>query len=506
MKAFILSLVIFSFISCNFTEFDPVTPEELYKHVSYLASDELMGREIGSPGISAAEEYIAHEFEKYGLITLPHQDDYFINFEIFEYKLDIENSLLEFSIDNNKYNALPGISYKPFDFSGMGNIKTEVVFAGYGITAPEYNWDDYENLDVKGKLVLILRNEPDSFHLNNPNKETNYTSHAYFKTKMENAVKHGASGIILFTVPLAEPANEDMRLKNFYSLYLKRNIINSMYPNYLSEDYFAVQISQEFAELLIKDSFGFDSAELVNSINSGTKPCKIKNKSIYTDLSLNRNILQNKVKARNVAGMLEGNGNSSNNKWIIIGAHHDHVGFFDGTGDTIYNGADDNASGTAGILELAEAYATSKEHVPYNIVFITFSSEEKHLSGSQYFVNLYRDIDIKYMINLDMIGRNPDKKLLIFYSSNNIDNIIETINNSTPNDLLTFDINISNYQANSDDISFYRQGIPTLSFFTGLHNDYHGTGDHADKLNYNRMKLICDFTYNFVNELEFTDG
>ena len=158
---------------------------------------------------------------------------------------------------------------------------------------------------------------------------------------------------------------------------------------------------------------------------------------------------------------------------------------------------------------MAEAIASSPEKLPYSIVFVTFSAEEKGLFGSEYFINLYQKdtrysyIDIKYMINLDMIGRNPEEHFEIYQSKNNIDNIINIINNSKPVPDLSYNVEQSGHDAYSDDYNFYENGIPTIFFFTGYHDDYHGVGDHADKLDYNHMQLITEFAYNIVYALAF---
>lgn len=504
-----LLIIIFSFAYCGPERFDPITSEELSGHVTYLASDELFGREIGESGITAAEEYIADAFKEIGLSSLPGQNDFFIDFDLYEYYLDPENTTLEITIAENIYNAIAGISFKPFYFSGAGSIEAEVVFAGYGITAPAYNWDDYEGLDVEGKLVLVLRHEPVSFYSTDPADEISYTTHATFKNKMQNAIRHGAVGMILFTDPLSGNTNDDLSIQNNYSLNLEDDVLLAMYDNHQFNENLAVHISNAYANFIIHNSLGINLLELQEAVDSGIKPHDFDGKEINAKLSIQNEYTPRQVKARNVAGILLGSSFPFSNEWIVIGAHHDHAGFFEGAGDTIYNGADDNASGVAGVLELAEAIASSPEKLPYSIVFVTFSAEEKGLFGSEYFINLYQKdtrysyIDIKYMINLDMIGRNPEEHFEIYQSKNNIDNIINIINNSKPVPDLSYNVEQSGHDAYSDDYNFYENGIPTIFFFTGYHDDYHGVGDHADKLDYNHMQLITEFAYNIVYALAF---
>ena len=498
-------LIIFSFTYCRPQRFDPITSEELYEHAAYLAADELIGREIGEPGITAAEEYIANAFKESGLSSLPGQNDFFINFDLYEYYLDLENTTLEITIAENVYDAIPGISFRPLYFSGMGSIETEVVFAGYGITSSTYSWDDYESLDVEGKLVLVLRHEPENFHSANPEGEISYTTHATFKNKMENAIGHGAAGMILFTDPLFSNANDDLSITNSYSLNPEDIALMLRYANDQSDKNFAVYISNTYASFIIHDSLGMNLLELQEAVDSGIKPYEFESKEINAKLCIQNKDKPRQIKVRNVAGILKGSTFPFSNEWIVIGAHHDHVGFFEGAGDTIYNGADDNASGVAGVLELAEAYASSPEKLPYNIVFITFSAEEKGLFGSEYFTNLYSDIDIKYMINLDMIGRNPNKHFTIYQSNNNIDNIINIINDSKPIQDLSYNVKLSGNDAYSDDYNFYENGIPTIFFFSGYHDDYHGVGDHSNKLDYKHMQLITEFAYNIVHALTFNE-
>ena len=161
-----------------------ITESELKQHAHYLASDELKGRIINKEGIQKAEVYIADAFKEYGLEFLPGYTNYFINFKLFKYGFDPDNSILLLSKENNNFEGKPEIDFKPFFFSGLGEIESEIVFAGYGITAPEYEYDDYENLDVNGKIVFLLRHEP---YNNDPEGKfsgTKVSNYSRFTTKL----------------------------------------------------------------------------------------------------------------------------------------------------------------------------------------------------------------------------------------------------------------------------------------------------------------------------------
>ena len=370
-----------------------------------------------------------------------------------------------------------------------------MVFAGYGITAPEHGWDDYAGLDVRGKIVLVLRHEPPSF--GGGSGGSRYTRHSYFVTKGKNARAHGAVGMILFTDPrFSEPRGEgradDLRL--FSEMRLspeprRREPSSSDVGSLL-----AVHVSQDLAGRIAGPA-GWSLEELQQAADSETAPAEIDLGGIRARLAVQRRSEPVEVGARNVVGFLEGRDPVLKDEWIVVGGHHDHVGGYAGEGDTIFNGADDNASGASGVMELAEAFASLRSRPRRSLVFMTFGAEEVGLLGSRALVEQEK-IPIErlvFMLNFDMIGRNPDDPVEVFSGGHaGFDRIVEEANASLG---LELDLSGVPSDAYSDYYPFYKRGIPFAYFFTGLHEDYHQVDDHADRLAYGRMERIVRLAY-----------
>jgi aminopeptidase YwaD len=468
--------------------------EILSGHVGYLASDALAGREAGSRGIARAERYIAATFSSLGLSAVPGQKDFFLDFTLYRGGWDPAATSLSVQVDDAVLEARPGVDFRPFDFSALGEYSAEMVFAGYGITAPEYGYDDYDGLETEDKIVLLLRHEPQSPAGSDYFKGADLTRHSLFLTKAKNARAHGAAGMLLVTDPESHTGSEDFRLRGLLSLQPsaagRYRGVRQAIP--------ALHISQSFAEkLLAPSSVGLD--ELQAGLDRGTEPFESALGEMTVRLSVAVQRSAEKVRARNVAAFLPGSDPLLRDEWILVGAHHDHLGSFPGQGDTIFNGADDNASGVAGVLALAGILAKRKPAPQRSIVFATFSAEEQGLLGSRQMVSGQIPTDrIVLMLNLDMIGRNPGQPLQVMGSPSfpDLHALVEEANREVG---LAFSFTGGPEAAVSDYDPFYRQGIPFLFFFTGVHPDYHGTGDHADKLSYSRMADIVELAAGTVS-------
>jgi Zn-dependent M28 family amino/carboxypeptidase len=228
--------------------------------------------------------------------------------------------------------------------------------------------------------------------------------------------------------------------------------------------------------------------------------------SMRARLAVSRRSEPVKIQARNVAGFLEGSDPALKDEWILVGGHHDHIGSYTGPGDTIFNGADDNASGTSGVLELAEAFASLERRPRRSLVFVTFSAEEVGLLGSRAVVEqqklpLERFV---FMLNFDMIGRNPGRAVEVFSSAGS--RFSEEVKRANQSFDLLIEISGVPSDAYSDYFPFYRKGIPFAYFFTGLHEDYHQTDDHADRLDYRRIQRIVRLAYTALFALADGDG
>ncbi len=466
-----------------------ITAAEMRAHVTYLASDDLDGRETGTPGIAAAERYIAGELARSGLKPLPGRETFFVDFVLYRHTYDPTTTALAFARGEERTTADLGVGFRPFWFSRIGRAEARVVFAGYGITAPEHGWDDYEGLDARGRIVLVLRHEPAHDEPASRFAGKEYTRHALFVTKARNALAHGAAGLILFTDPASsESGADDLRVSGNLSLDPTARAGGGETVPLL-----AAHVSRDIAAWLVAPS-GHSLESLQKAVDSGTRPREISLGGLTASMAIGGSTAAaQEVAARNVAGFLRGGDPELADEWIVVGAHHDHLGSIPRTaGDGIFNGADDNASGVSAVLELAERFAAMRPAPARSIVFMTFSAEEAGLFGSR--AVFERDLlprqRIRFMLNLDMIGRNAEEPVRV--SGQGVDERLRAQLEAAAEalDLKWTFAGSGPGSANSDYGPFMEAGIPFLSFFTGEHADYHEVSDHADRLEYRRMEHL----------------
>jgi aminopeptidase YwaD len=499
--AIFVAILIFS--ACTSGTRVEITAGELSDHVAFIASDALGGRYTGTTGIAEAEEYIADTFAAMGLSPLPGEKDFFLDFELRAVSYDQKRTLLTI---NGAAHTL-GEDFKPFSFSSEGESEAEVVFAGYGITAPEYDYDDYEGLDVEGRIVLVMRHEPDESGSTGRFEGKRHTSHAYFRTKAKNAAAHGAVGMLLYTDPLHHIADDDMRIRPVYEFASTGAGGDTQGSTgrrgsratgiQVADGFIAFHISRGVAGTLLP---GMDLQTVQKEVDLGKGVSDIPRGDASMPLvhiGQFADPIGQIVKARNIAAFLPGT-NPKKSEWIVVGAHHDHIGSFPGDGDTIYNGADDNASGVAGVIELAEQFAYKPTERP--MVFMTFSAEEIGLYGS-YALDEFDLIDLSdvgFMLNLDMIGRNPGDPILL-YGDGLAEGLTTLVLKANEKLLLDLDLQGDTYEPFSDIAVFHDNRIPFLMLYTGEHDDYHGTGDHAEKLDFNRMEKLLQLSYDILD-------
>lgn len=481
----ILSLAVFAQDTSDNPE---ITIEELQAHIKYLASDELEGRLAGSEGGKLAAEYIKSEFEKYGL--LPFYEGSF--FQPFEFVQTIElgvNNSLTLSYNNSEVTPSLDADYVTTAFSGSGTISGTLAFAGYGISSSKLEYDDFEGLDLNGKIVLIMRYNPE-----HDSVMSEFDRFSSLRVKASAARDNGALGVIFF---------------NGYKPNIDDNLVDFKYDRGPTmTDFPVVHVKRKFIEELL-NSEGYDLKTIQEEIDNNKKPKSFVLGNSFASVSTEVNEI--KTIGRNVAGYLEGNDPILKDEFIVVGAHFDHLGWgvdgsmYRGDEPMIHNGADDNASGTAGLLELAEKFASNPELLNRSIVFMGFNAEELGLLGSNYTVNNF-PVDLNQtvaMINMDMIGKLSDEKSLT---------IIGTGTSSIWKDLLEenntyeFDLKFNDDGwGGSDHQSFTLKEIPVLFFFTGIHEDYHKPSDDWDKINYEGQQKVVSYVYTVlssINEFE----
>jgi hypothetical protein len=438
-------------------------------HVDFLASDLLEGRATPSRGLDVAGAYIVSQFERCGLEPGGEGGSWFQPFPVLR-EVRLAESALAAGEKTYEYKK----DYIPFPFTGTGRAAGPLVFAGYGITREKY--DDYAGIDARGKIVLVLRHEPRE-------KGRRLTKDALFATKVENAAKHGAVGLLLVT----DPVNH------------KRTAPEGKWPNFgeggETAPIPAFHVSLEAASALLG---GRDLKAIETEIDEKLEP-----RSFAVDgpeVALAAKVERLTGEGRNVVAVLRGSDPALAGEAVVLGAHYDHVGtdlvpgdlglvaqrFPRGSAagdDHIWNGADDNASGTSALIEVARAFAESPLRPRRTLVFVAFAGEELGLLGSQHYVAhpvvpIARTVA---MLNLDMVGRNaPDELFVGGKADRALADALEAANGVVG--LKTKPITDEEIGGSSDHESFETAKVPTLFFFSGDHPDYHRVSDEASKI------------------------
>ena len=489
-KLIILLIIVLSGIfiinRSNQDKIDPGSAEimsfEILAHIKYLASDNLNGRLPGTPGSKLAIDYISKHWEAQGVEpagTKGYKQPFsFIN----SVSLGKRNML---RIRNSRKQYIVQKDFIPIGSSGNGSINEDVVFIGYGLDINDsLSWRDYADIDVRGKWVLLLLDGPDGDSPHSP-----YGRHKTLYNKIIVARDHGAGGILFMNRFQTEDEN------NLRTLQYRQSSSTVGLP--------VIQITHSLAdEMLIKH--GQSIAELRSKLDEQLTPLSF---TVDCKVSANVNLKFGKEIATNMIGFIEGNDPVLKDEYIIVGAHFDHLGLGGRRSgslnpDTliIHNGADDNASGTAGILELSYKFISNRHLLKRSVLVICFDAEEKGLLGSKYYVkNPARNIsNTAMMVNMDMVGRLNDSPVVLggVGSSGNFVNIIEDASNRHT---LEIETNMGGMDfGRSDHASFYRENIPVLFFFTGAHEDYHKPTDDWDKIDYKGEKKILDFIYDLI--------
>jgi len=482
----LLSLFVYSCSTVKVPETSgDITIEDIYKHLSFIASDDLKGRGTGTPEIDLAGKYIAKNFARFGVETRG-QKGYFQTFKVTtDIKINKNNSLIAL-INNEIVEFKIKQDYQPTGFSSNGIVDGEVVFVGYGIEAEDLGYNDFSGIDLNNKIALMMRYSPDG---DKPDSKFEFKTQSNFKVSV--AKSKGAKAVILFTGP------NTVESDRLISLIPDPAANNAGIP--------VVSITtQKATELFAKA--GYDLLNIQKQIDSNKSANSFEIPNIRIKLSVD---LQPVIKeTNNVIGFIEGNDEKLKNEVIVIGAHYDHLGM-GGRGSLstskvpeVHNGADDNGSGTSGLLELAEYFARHRNELKRSILFIAFSGEELGLLGSRHFVeNPTIPLNqIVAMINMDMIGRLNEKKALTVYGTGTSPKWKDLLTKLNQDSIFSLNFIDAGFGP-SDHSSFYAKDIPVLFFFTGTHQDYHKPSDDIDKINFTGMKKVLDYIKNVVYDL-----
>ncbi|WP_437185696.1 M20/M25/M40 family metallo-hydrolase [Planctomicrobium sp. SH668] len=524
--------------------------QQIREDVKLLASDEFEGRGIGTQGIEKAAEYIVDEFRKAGLSVTAAGGDAYQDFEVNDgVKLGETNVLTLKGPNGQVLNLEYDKDFRTCAFGSTGTFDAPVAFLGYGIDSQEAEYNDFDGIDVKGKVVVVMRRNPQQ---NNPQGKFavghGISRFAALTTKVGQAFSKGAVAVLvvndtisgvtaqkeleekyaealkkLGTLSQQQPENAETTVtllketqaaaQHLIQLQdlIKKNDLDPLMPfgyggTRQGQSVPVFQISIETCNKLLTSDSGLSLAEIEAKIDETGKPLS-KELSGWS-ASGEATVLQIKVPVKNVIGVLEGEG-PLKEETIVIGAHFDHIGqggegsFTPEIRET-HNGADDNASGVAGLLEMARRLGKLNKPLPRRVVFIAFTAEERGLLGSDRYVKepLFPIENTIAMFNMDMIGRMEDSKLVVFGTgtSTRWEALVDT--GATQHQLL-----VSKKPEGfgpSDHASFYGKKIPVLHLFTGTHSDYHRPSDDWEKINFQDIDRIVTFLEEIVLDTAFS--
>lgn len=487
-----------------------ITVSDIKSDLSFLASDEMRGRAVGTPFNALTARYLAHRFEKMGLQPAG-SDGFFQPFEIVRAQLGQDNRLETAS--SSRFRNVAKEEFFPSPFSANGAAAGPVAFAGYGISAPELGYDDYAQLDARGKIVVVLDHEPGEFDRDSPFDGLVMTDHGRDFRKIFNAQRHGAAGVII----VEDQANHS-RSGSFARTARRIWPSNARRPRYRLKSWVeriqipALYLSADGADSLFP---GDDALEkLQNQIDQRMQPGSFPMPGVRA--RLRAAVERESIEARNVLAAQPGS--DPTGEWVVVGAHFDHVG---AEGEKIFNGADDDASGTVGLLEVAQAFASSRQDHRRSVLFAAWNAEETGLLGSYYFVdNPTIPIDrVAAMLQMDMIGRDEqvdDPQHFRFrglekQSAEQNRNSVNILGYSRSPDLqewatlanravglelrFRYDNQELGLLRRSDNWPFLNHGVPALFFHTGLHPDYHQPTDTVDKINFDKMAKVIQLVF-----------
>jgi hypothetical protein len=488
---------------------DLIQADNLKADIAFLASDDLQGRNAGSAEDHIATDYIAAEFMRLGLKPVGDNGSYFQTMQINTADVDAEHTTLTAKIAGVEHTYAFN---KDFHWSrqSLRSMSAEggVVFAGYGIDAPEYGYNDFASVDVKGKVVLVLGREPQANNANSKFAGTWDTYHAFYWEKVEQLRKRGAAGILI----VQDRVPRDIKQTSATSPRASGGPTFALAGQMWDIPVFTV--SREVSDQLLAPS-GKTTDGLQASIDRTLRAASLDVLASSVHLS-KRFTGQQTHQGRNVVALLEGSDPALKAEAVLVTAHHDHMGAANGH---IYNGADDDASGIAGLLEIARAFVQGKAYLKRSVLFIAYDGEERIFLGSYYYVThpiipLDRTVA---NINMDMIGRDENDANWPVPPDGNINmvNVLGTRYNPAlrkvidrQNDHVGLKLDYKmdvvdpdSLWSRSDHFWFATLHIPQVEFQTGLHPDYHTSRDTWDRINYPKLTKIVRLVFLSVNDV-----
>lgn len=467
--------------------FEAINADGMKAILSFLASDELEGRGTTQRGLQIAAKFLESQYALAGLTPAPGERSMLQTFFVLESKTDKASSISVIKNSNGSKLTRKFSLYNDFFVRGQGSqsftIDASIVFAGYGLNDSKSGYNDYKGLNVKGKIVLVMSGRP-SFA--SPGAAPGRRGR---NANIEAAKNAGA--VAVFSVSRQSIPEQYARFKKWLdrpSITLQNQ--EAGIPRFT--------ISNEAANAILAES-GNSIESLKEKIEATKKPSSFVLKTI--SISLDVIIHTEAKKTQNVVAYLEGSDPNLKEEVVAFGAHYDHLGISED--GTIFNGADDDGSGTTGILEIARAFANNPNPPKRSLLFVSHSGEERGLLGSRYYTDnpiipLEKTV---VQLNVDMIGRNEDNDVYIIGSdfiSTELHNLNETANQVVG---LNLDYKYNNvddperFYFRSDHYNYAKHDIPIIFYFTGTHEDYHKETDDVSKIKFDKMEKIARLIY-----------
>lgn len=478
-----LILSFFLFISATVQLHAQHQIQQLKDHLYYLASPELKGRFPGTKEDSTTALFLQQYLKNAGL-KLPFNDG-LQAFNVVTSVKATKNNLLNINGQNVIFNT----DFSIYAFSSNAKVESDLVYAGFGIfvDTEDFKWNDFKDIDVKGKWVLMLKGDPEP--LNNDSK---FIPFADARTKVMNAKDRGAVGVI-FTGGV-----QNSKADEIAPLLFERAIVSAELP--------VLDITRNWLNTnLLPKTLPVDSLEsaAISGLNPSTQHITAKVAG-RTELELQE------VTTFNVVGILEGSDPELKNTYIVMGAHYDHLGMGgEGSGsrtpDTLapHVGADDNGSGVVSVMELVSRFSKAAERPKHSIAFVFFGAEEMGLLGSRYFTknSPFPMQNIMAMINLDMVGRLNEAAAVVVGGTGTSTETESILTSVAADSKIKLAYSPEGFGA-SDHASFYAENVPVMFFSTGAHADYHTPADTPDKINYEGMMELIDLVEVLTQNLD----
>jgi hypothetical protein len=519
---------------------DAITEQAVRGQLGFLASDWTEGRAVGTKGAYMAADYIASMFEVYGIEPFgdmeqivptrrermqgkqPHiYRSYYQNFGLLEYTPGEDQ---RFSLIDETANSETSLefNYETDFYVRPGTVgqsaKAPLIFVGYGFQDEDKTYNDLNKMELEGKIAVVLEGFPGHKDTSSVGYKTfaptdRYERYYLERNKTNRLAEAGVLGIIHVTpetdISVMWAKNQVYPVKGDY--YEADKTLKSYYDtrvtlpgDTLNTDIPVFMVTPRVANEIVRGT-GINFTEFEKNAAEKMKPAsqELSGKSVAFKTSVTSKM----IKARNVLGYIEG---KKKDEFIVVGGHYDHLGKWDGW---IWNGADDNASGTVGVMTIAKAFKATGEKPEKSVIFAAWTGEEKGLWGSRYFVNdaMEKEMNIVLNLNYDMIARDTENDSLKNQASMVYTKANSGIEELTKKNLDMYDINLDvNYRASgrpgggSDHAPFAQQNIPIFYFMAAMHPDYHLPSDELDKINWEKMTNIIRI--GFLNTWEFANS